>query len=251
VPPPLASGDAAGVPLRGELRFGFEFARLAADPEFIRPKRQPDAPPALLVPGFLAGDSSLVALRRWLRRRGSPTAAAGIWLNVDCGEQAVRRLEVRLREFAGRTGRRIVVVGQSRGGELARVLAARNPDAVSTLVMLGSPVLDPLSVGATVLGALRSVARLGDIGVRGVFSTECANGECCATFRDDLQAPLAPGVRAVSLYSRSDGIVSWRACLDPAAEHVEVDSSHCGMSVNRCVYRVLAEILEEERQRSG
>jgi len=122
VPPPLASGEAAAVPLRGELRFGFEFARLAADPDFIRPKRQPDAPPALLVPGFLAGDSSLLALRGWLRRRGSPTAAAGIWLNVDCGEQAVRRLDVRLREFAGRTGRRIVVVGQSRGGELARVL---------------------------------------------------------------------------------------------------------------------------------
>jgi pimeloyl-ACP methyl ester carboxylesterase len=239
------------VPLRGELRFGFEFARLAADPDFIRPKRQPDAPPALLVPGFLAGDSSLVALRGWLRRRGSRTAAAGIWLNVDCGEQAVRRLEVRMREFAGRTGRRIVVVGQSRGGELARVLAVRNPDAVSARVMLGSPVLDPLSVGAPVMRAVRSVARLGDIGVRGVFSTECAHGECCAAFRDDLQAPLGPGVRAVSVYSRSDGIVSWRACLDPSAEQVEVDSSHCGMSVNRGVYRVLSEILEEERQWSG
>lgn len=239
------------MPLRGELRFGFEFARLAAAPDFIRPKRQPNAPPALLVPGFLAGDSSLVALRGWLRRRGSPTAAAGIWLNVDCGEQAVRRLEVRLRDFAERTGRRVVVVGQSRGGELARVLAVRNPDTVSTLVMLGSPVLDPLSVGAPVMRAVRSVARLGDFGVRGVFSTECADGDCCAAFRDDLQAPLEPDVRAVSIYSRSDGIVSWRACLDPSAQHVEVDSSHCGMSVNRGVYRVLTEILEEEQQWSG
>ena len=39
-------------------------------------------------------------------------------------------------------------------------------------------------------------------------------------------------------------IVSWKACLDPCAEHIEVDSSHTGMSVNLGVYRVLAEILD-------
>ena len=41
------------------------------------------------------------------------------------------------------------------------------------------------------------------------------------------------------------------ACLDPCARHVEVDSSHSGMSVNREVYRVLAGILEEEREWTG
>jgi pimeloyl-ACP methyl ester carboxylesterase len=172
-------------------------------------------------------------------------------LNVDCAERAVGRLEVRLRKLAESAGRRAVVIGQSRGGELARVLAVRNPDAVSTLVMLGSPVLEPLSVGRAVLGAVRSVARLGDLGVPGMFSTRCADGACCAAFREDLGAPLAPGVRAVAIYSRSDGIVSWRACLDPGARQVEVASSHGGMSVNRAVYRVLAEILEEESAWSG
>ena len=47
------------------------------------------------------------------------------------------------------------MIGQSRGGELARVLAVRNPDTVATLVMLGSPVVEPLSVGRPVLSALR------------------------------------------------------------------------------------------------
>jgi len=47
------------------------------------------------------------------------------------------------------------------------------------------------------------------------------------------------------VYSRSDGIVSWEACLDPFAEHVEVQSSHGGMSVHPGVYRVLAGILEQ------
>ncbi len=245
--PPLR-GEAVDLPLRGELRYGLELARLASAPEFIRPARRADAPPVLLVPGFMAGDQSLAALRGWLRRRGSETASGGIRLNVDCGERIMGRLEASLRKLAGRTGRRVVVIGQSRGGELARVLAVRAPDAVETLVMLGAPVREPLSVGPAVLGAVRYVARLGDLGVPGMFSTRCGDGACCSAYRADLRAPLAPEVRAVSIYSRTDGIVSWEACLDPSARHVEVESSHSGMSVNRAVFRVLDEILVGERR---
>jgi pimeloyl-ACP methyl ester carboxylesterase len=248
---PVLVAEPVDLPLRGELRYGLELARLIRDPAFFRPRRQADAPPVMLVPGFMAGDASLAMLRGWLRRRGSRTSSAGMRLNVDCSERTVGRLEVRLRSLAEATGRRVVLVGQSRGGELGRVLAVRNPDAVGTLVMLGSPVLEPLSVGRPVLTALRSVARLGDRGVPGTFSTRCADGDCCAAYREDLQAPLAAEVRAVAIYSRSDGIVSWRACLDPGARHVEVESSHGGMSVNRAVYRLLAEILEEETAWSG
>ena len=240
--------EALDLPLRGELRYGLELTRLVADPEFLFPKERPDAPAVLLVPGFMAGDQSLGTLRGWLHRRGSRTASAGIWLNVDCSERTVRAVESRLRRLADRAGRPVMVIGQSRGGEVARVLAVRNPDLVGSLVMLGAPVLGPLSVGPTVLRAVRSVARLGDLGVPGTFSTECRDGRCCAAFRSDLRAPLPPTVRAVAIYSRSDGIVSWRACLDPYAEHVAVESSHSGMSVNRTVYRLLAGILDEHRR---
>ncbi len=37
--------------------------------------------------------------------------------------------------------------------------------------MLGSPVLSPLGVDRPALRAVRSVARLGDIGLPGMFST--------------------------------------------------------------------------------
>jgi len=82
-----------------------------------------------------------------------------------------------------------------------------------------------------------------------MLSSECGDGPCCASFRGDLQAPLPAGMRALSVYSRSDGIVSWEACLDPSAEHVEVESSHSGMSVSLPVYRVLAGILDQEGKR--
>jgi pimeloyl-ACP methyl ester carboxylesterase len=246
---PLAPGEAPTAPLRGELRYGLELARLFADRDFLRPSRRPDGPAALLIPGFMAGDQSLTILAGWLRRRGSATAHAGMLLNTACAERTVGGIESRLRRLAERTGGRVVLIGQSRGGELARVVALRNPELVSTLVMLGAPVLNPLSVGPAVLEAVRSVARLGDLGVPGMFSTECGVGPCCEPFREDLRAPLPDGVRAVSIYSRSDGIVSWRACLDPYAEHVEVESSHTGMSVNARVYRVLAHVLDGEGER--
>jgi triacylglycerol lipase len=245
----LAPGETPAPPLRGELRYGLELARLVADRDFRSPPRRARAPAVLLVPGFMAGDQSLSVLAGWLRRRGSRTAGAGMLVNRDCAERAVGGLESRLRRFAERAGGRVVLLGQSRGGELARVAALRNPDLVSTLVMLGSPVLDPLDVGPAVLGAVRSVARLGDRGVPGMLSTECRDGPCCARFRADLAAPFPPAVHAVAVYSRTDGIVSWRACLDPDAEHVEVESSHTGMSVNRDVYRVLDRILDQEGDR--
>src|SRR5689334_7313817 len=98
---PSARRKARVAPLRGELRYGFELARLLADRDFGRPAaRAVGVPPVLLVPGFMAGDSSLAVLTSWLRRRGSRTERAGIVLNTDCGERAVGGIEARLRRFA-------------------------------------------------------------------------------------------------------------------------------------------------------
>jgi triacylglycerol lipase len=231
-------------PLWGELRYSAELARLLADGELRAPRRRQDAPPVMLIPGFMAGDASLAILRYWLQRRGHRVWMSGMRVNVGCAERIVTRLAARLQALAADARRPVVLIGQSRGGVLARSLAVRNPQRVSGLVMLGSPVRGPLAVSAPVLRTVRWLARLGDLGLPWVFSTSCADGSCCAAFRDDLTAPLAAGVEAVAMHSRSDAIVDWRACLDPHAERVEVDSSHCGMSVHPGVYRVLERVLD-------
>src|ERR1700747_1740305 len=51
--PPLLVGEAVDLPLRGELRYGLELTRLVCDPAFLHPGCQTDAPPVLLVPGFM------------------------------------------------------------------------------------------------------------------------------------------------------------------------------------------------------
>jgi triacylglycerol lipase len=235
-------------PVWGELRYGQELARLLADSDF-RAARQPANPqPVFLIPGFMAGDSSLTILRQWLRRRGHPVRMSGTIANIGCAERMVRRMDDQLRTFACEHEQSVVLIGQSRGGALARSLAVRNAETVSGLVMLGSPVANGLAVSASVLRTVRWVAMLGDLGIPGVFSSTCKDGLCCVSFREDLLAPLPAETDAIAVYSRSDGIVDWRACVDPHADPVEVQSSHCGMSVHPDVYRVLERALEHPRE---
>jgi pimeloyl-ACP methyl ester carboxylesterase len=232
--------EPVSAPVRGELRYWLELATLVADGRFHRVTCGQDPLPVLLIPGFLAGDASLTVLAGWLRRRGHEVRGSGMLINAGCAGRELERLEETLAGFDGPT----IVIGQSRGGTLARALAARNPRSVAALVTLGSPVLDPLAVSSPVLRTVRSVARLGDLGVPGVFSSDCMDGACCADFRALLVAPLDPDVPALAVYSRSDGIVDWRACLDPHAECVEVEGSHVGMAVNPSVYWELERLLD-------
>jgi triacylglycerol lipase len=227
-------------PVRGEVRYWAELARLLADPRFHRVAPGRDPHPVLLIPGFLAGDASLTLMAGWLRRRGHEVRGSGMRINVGCAGRELTRLEAKLDSF----DRAPIVIGQSRGGTLARALAAANPDAVAGLVTLGSPVLDPLAVAAPVMRTVRSFARIGDLGVSGVFSSDCADGACCADFRSLLGAPLDPDLPTLAVYSRSDGIVDWRACLDPYARRAVIDGSHCGMAVNPSVYRELEGLLD-------
>jgi len=231
-------------PAWGELRYSAELARLLVDSRLRSPQRRADAAPVLLIPGFMAGDASLGVMRAWLARRGHPVATSGILANVDCSARSLQRLQARLADFADESGEPVMIVGQSRGGAFARSLAVRHPELVRGLVMLGSPVLNGLALSAPVQRTVRWIAWLGDLGVPGVFSTGCRDGECCSDFRAELLAPLPAGVDAVAVYSRSDGVVDWRTCVDPHAQAVEVDSSHCGMSVHPDVYRVLEQALD-------
>src|SRR5438046_6772530 len=118
----------------------------ARHPLFKAPELAEESQPVMLIPGFLTGDQSLGMMGSWLKRSGHRTRRAGIRLNVDCSEAAVTRLEQCLERFCHEQGEHAYIVGQSRGGTFARVLAVRRPDLVRGIVTLGSPHLAPLAV---------------------------------------------------------------------------------------------------------
>ena len=236
--------DQLRIPIWGEARVALEHAALRRHPVFRGEGVSPgDGGPVLLVPGFLAGDVSLGLMAGWLKRIGYRPCRAGMRINVDCTARALDRLEGQLERVGDRHARRVTIVGQSRGGSMARILAVRRPDLVNGIVCLGSPVVDPLAVHPFVRAQVEAVAVLGSLGIRGLFSHACRFGACCHQARVDAAAVWPEDVGYTSVYSRSDGVVDWRSCLDPHARHIEVRSSHVGMSVNPAVFHIVAETL--------
>ncbi|HEU4946147.1 MAG TPA: alpha/beta fold hydrolase [Kribbella sp.] len=200
----------------------------------VDPQRS-DLVPVLLVPGFLTGDWSMIPLARYLRRTGHPTFTSGLVMNSGCTEVVLDVLEQRLESVVAEAGRPVALVGQSRGGTLCRMLAARRPELLAGLVTLGSPLLHQLATSRTVIRQVDLMARLNRSGWPWLLSADCLLGGCAERTSALLATPLPRGLPFASIYSRSDGVVDWRSCLDPAAEHLEVRSTHNGMGTNRAV----------------
>jgi len=233
-----------GIPIWREVRAGIEHAALRRS-KVWQGKGVPkgDGAPVLLIPGFLAGDPSLRMMAHWLKELGYRPCRARMKINVDCTTRALDRLEAELEELHAEHGRKVAIVGQSRGGAMARLLAARRPELVSGIVTLGSPLNDQLAVHPLVRGGVFGVGLLGTLGVPGLFSHGCQWGECCAGTRELAAERFPEGVGFVSVYSKTDGIVDWHACLDEHATLAEVDASHIGMAFSVPTYRAVAKSL--------
>jgi len=188
--------------------------------------------PVILVPGFLAGDGSLAFMARTLRRHGVRTYRSHIHANIGCTLNAAAQLETRLESIALRRGSRVQIVGHSLGGMLARGLAVRRPDLVSGIVTMGSPMLAPAAHHASLTASVELLVRLSRAGVPGLMAEECVAGSCARQSFEESRQPVPDGVSFTAIYSRRDGIVDWRACVDPLAVPVEVTTSHVGMAVD-------------------
>ena len=222
-------------PLWLEGRVYLEFLSLIRDPVF----RGEDLPPGLrkpviLIPGFLAGDWTLRTPYEWLRRIGYRPRMAGVTFNVDYSEVVLRPVIDALHELHRKTGARVSLVGHSRGGVLAKVLSHRQPELVEQVITLGSPLNDPFDVHPLTMAGVRAAHLYNVVRHRHRASVEMR-------FLRDLRAE--PRVPTTSIYSRSDGVVNWKACLRPDINAIEVRGSHLGLALNPEVYRILGHLL--------
>jgi pimeloyl-ACP methyl ester carboxylesterase len=227
------------------MRWQAELARLCVDPLFLRgAEPRGDGRPVVLVPGFGGGDWTLQHLAFWLRRGGYEAAQCNFVVNAGCSEKALARIERRVIECSDRSGRRVAVLGHSRGGYLARAAGARMPDRISHVVALGAGLSRQYEVAAPALAAV-AVARA----VQG--RPGCLTEECACGFASAYASAFPSGVRLTSIYSRGDGMVRWESCLADYADNVEVTGSHVGLAWNRKCYRAIAAALAAPERSGG
>jgi pimeloyl-ACP methyl ester carboxylesterase len=212
-----------------ELRTWEVFPKLAVSLPRLGIQERGAGQPIMVVPGFGASDSSTRVLRAYLQYLGYKTVGWGLGRNRGDVPRLLEMLTKRVAEFCQRQGTPVRLVGWSLGGYLAREVARDRADLVNRVITLGSPVVG----GPKYTAAGSYYQKLGhDL------------DEIEALVEERYLDPITVPVTAI--YSRSDGIVSWRACLDersPDVEHVEVTGSHLSLGFSPEVLRIIADRL--------
>ena len=174
-----------------------------------------DAPPVMVIPGFLATDRSTLGLQRALAAAGYRVTGWGLGLNRGVRAETLDQIAARVEDFGA--GREVILVGWSLGGIYAREVAKLRPDLVAKVVTMGSPFSGHPRAN--------NVWRL---------------YELVARHRVDappIEARLAekPPVRTIALWSRRDGIVAPACACGEEGERdlaIELHCSHMAFAVS-------------------
>ncbi len=201
----------------------------------VHPASLGDGHPVLVYPGLGAGSMTTSQLRSFLTRAGFHVSDWGGGVNIGHEGDFDEWLDDLVRTVhqlqAQRDGRKVSLVGWSLGGIFAREIAKRAPDAVRMVITLGTPFAS--RAGISKAGTLYQ-------------SLNADGSQPGATLAARLRQ--SPPVPTTSIYSKSDGIVDWRGCIEKRSaltENIEVDASHLGMVNHPAVLRILAERLAQ------
>src|SRR5262249_48286785 len=139
--------------------------------------------------------------------------------NIGPTREVVEGMGARLDDLLGRHGRKISVIGWSLGGIYARAIAKLRPGDGRSVITLGNPFR--MTEGSS-SRAHRTYQR---------YAARHIDG-------GRLRSGIASGsleVPSTAVYTKMDGIVPWRACIDDVsaiAENVQVFGSHAGLGHN-------------------
>ena len=189
-----------------------------------------DGHPVLVLPGLVASDLSTRVLRRFLRERGYYVHGWKLGRNLGLRDGVEKALFERLDALNQQHGAKVSIVGWSLGGLYARVVGKHNPEAVRSVITLGSPFAgSPRSTNAWRVYEWASGQKSDD-------------PQAHERLRGALTMPTT------SIYSKTDGIVAWPSSIDvetPTSENIEVYASHLGLGVNPAVLYAVADRLSQ------
>ena len=220
-----------------EARIGDEFAQLVRSPIFRgRDVPRGDGRLVFVLPGLFGNDLYLEPMHRWLRRIGYTPVRSSLLVNAGCPQRLTEEVEGHLNIQRQTRRGPVAIIGHSRGGILARALAAKLQAEASHLILLGSPAaavsraMDYQREAEQVPAGSR-VYRAG-LRARQLLDPDCDAPECGCAFLTDVRAPLHVSTRVTSIYSSEDPIVPKSACRVPGAANYEITGTHSGLAYN-------------------
>lgn len=216
---------------RGFWEFG---AVLPAWPTLRRAPRG-DGHPVIVFPGLSASDSSTLPLRRYLSTLNYNVSGWNQGFNFGARAGVLDTVSRQVRETFATTGKSVSLIGWSLGGVYAREIAKLLPDMVRSVITLGTPFCgSPKSTNAWRIYELTSGRKIDR-----------------ESTKYDL--PGAPPVPTTSIFSRSDGVVAWKASIQkpsvaqPLTENIEVLASHLGIGLNPSAWWAVADRLSQAK----
>lgn len=214
--------------LLGEVRGAFEPARLLLRAPLLATLPRGNGATVVVLPGYGASESSTAVLQGFLRLLGYRSFAWGIGRNTGNVAKLMPRVLARIADVAP-GDEEVHLVGWSLGGYIAREAARERPERVRSVITLGSPVVGGPKYTTVAERYRREGIDLDEL-------------ERLVDARYDK--PLSTPVTAI--FSKSDGVVAWEACIDRRSvgiEHVEVATTHIGLGFSPEVYGIIADRL--------
>ena len=200
-----------------------------------------DGHPVLLVPGFMASESSLIALKLFLQRKGYDVHTWGLGRNMGFRSKHANALPQKIRYLHHITGKKVSLVGWSLGGVFSMYGAQNALECVRSIITLGSPV----SVEATGSQSPNVVKAL----YRVVSHKLGASAHVMLPRAKSMRERRRLAIPTSCLYSLSDGVVPPQEATidgDPAMhENIQVPGSHIGLGFNGIVLAIVAERLAQ------
>jgi esterase/lipase len=216
-------------------------ALLPASLPLLMEAPQGDGHPVLLVPGFMASESSMIALKLFLQNKGYDVHMWGLGRNVGFRSKHANALPQKIRYLHHITGRKVSLVGWSLGGVFSMYSAQSTVDCVRCIITLGSPV----SVDATGSQSPNAVKAL----YRLVSHRLGASAHTMQPKAKAMRESRRLAIPTSCLYSLSDGVVPpQEATIDgnrALHENIRVAGSHTGLGFNAMVLCIVADRLAQ------
>jgi hypothetical protein len=216
-----------------ELRAPLDWASLLYRAPQLALAPKGDGRPVMLIPGYGTDERSMRPLGHYLEFLGYDVYDWAQGRNRGDVENDIQRVGKRTQEIHdARDNTPVTLIGWSLGGVSARETARLFEPYVREVITLGTPIIG----GPKYTSVGRRFA-------------EMANLDLDA-FEMEVHRRNSIGIKqpVTSIYSKTDGVVSWRASVDsynPQARNIEVKSSHFGLGANGRVWRLIANLLGE------